>query len=133
MGRKMRRGALNWFHAGCKTQIFTVIHVGGQIDEEPAVELINEVSAWAMGAGPGSARVVEVWDAPWNWLVNGHLISAGAMGAPVLAALKPVADVLVNMMKQRGLTVRHRHGRRSAVVEAELRAMSRGWPVRYIG
>lgn len=112
-------------------ETFTVIHGGAEIDESRSRELLDLVSDWAASAALGVPRVVEVWGPPWKWL-PGCLATAAAAGGSLCVMSLPAADDLVADLKARGVAVRHRQARQSVVDEAELRAVSQGWPVRYI-
>lgn len=114
------------------TQIFTVIHGGAEIDQDRALELLDVVSAWTVAAEPGVTRLVDMWAAPWHRLVVSCVATAAAFGGPVHYMHLPVADDLVARMKARGAAVRHRQARQEVVDDAELWAISHGWPVRYI-
>jgi hypothetical protein len=103
---------------------FTVIHGGGEVDESRAAEILGAASEWA-GA-------VEVWGPVWGRLLAGCLATAAAGGGPLCVTPLPAADDLVAGLKSRGVTVRYRQVRQSAVDDAELRAISQGWPVRYL-
>jgi hypothetical protein len=113
-------------------ETFTVIHGGAEIDEGLARELLEAVSDWAAVAGPGVTRVVEVWGPPWVPLLTGCLATAAAAGGSLLVMSIPAADSLVSGLRARGVAVRFRQARQSVVDGAELRAVSHGWPVRYI-
>jgi hypothetical protein len=113
-------------------ETFTVIHGGAEIDESRSRELLDRVSDWAASAALGVPRVVEVWAPPWKRLLVGCLATAAAAGGPLCVMSLPVADDLVADLKARGVAVRYRQARQSVVDEAELRAVSQGWPVRYI-
>jgi hypothetical protein len=113
-------------------ETFTVIHGGADIDESRSRELLDLVSDWAASAAPGVPRVVEVWGPPWKRLLVGCLATGAAAGGPLCFMPLPVADDLVAELKARGVAVRYRQARPSVVDEAELRAVSQGWPVRYI-
>lgn len=113
-------------------ETFTVIHGGAEIDESRSRELLDLVSDWAASAALGVPRVVEVWGPPWKRLLIGCLATAAAAGGSLCVMSLPVADDLVADLKARGVAVRHRQARQSVVDEAELRAVSQGWPVRYI-
>ncbi|HEX4087127.1 MAG TPA: hypothetical protein VHZ33_00350 [Trebonia sp.] len=110
---------------------FTVIHGGAEIGEGLAADLLDSVSEWAASAAPGAARVVEVWGPPWKRWLAGCLITAAAGGGPFYVMSIPAADDLVAGVKARGVAVRYRQARQSVVDDAELRAISLGWPVRY--
>jgi hypothetical protein len=110
---------------------FTVIHGGAEIDESMAADLLDSVSNWATAAQLGATRVVEVWGPPWKRLLAGCLITAAAGGGPFYVMSIPAADDLVAGVKARGVAVRYRQARQSVVDDAELRATSQGWPVRY--
>jgi hypothetical protein len=113
-------------------ETFTVIHGGAEIDDSRAGDLLSAVSDWAAAAGPGVTRVVEVWGPPWRrLLVNCAAVAAGS-GGPLLIVPLPAADDLVAGLKSRGVAVRYRQVRQSVMNEAELRAISQGWPVRYL-
>ena len=62
----------------------------------------------------------------------GCLATAAVAGGPLCVMALPVADDRVADLKARGVAVRYRQARQSVVDEAELRAVSQGWPVRYI-
>lgn len=113
-------------------ETFTVIHGGAAIDAGLTAELLGAVSDWAAAAGLDVTRVAEVWGPPWKRLLAGCLATAAAGGGPWCVVSLPVADELVADLKARGVAVRYRQARQSAVDEAELRAVSRGWPVRYV-
>jgi hypothetical protein len=113
-------------------ETFTVIHGGAEIDERLAGELLDAVSDWAAAAGLGAARVVEVWGPPWRRLVAGCLATAAAAGGPLSVMSLPAADDLVAGLRALGIAVRFRQARQSVADDAELRAVSQGWPVRYI-
>lgn len=66
-----------------EVETFTVIHGGGEIDDSATHKLLDAVNAWTVAAGLGVTRVVEVWAAPWQQLVNGYLATAAAFGGPV--------------------------------------------------
>jgi hypothetical protein len=110
---------------------FTVIHGGGEVDESRSAEILAAVSDWAT-AELGVTRVVEVWDPPWKRLLAGCLATAAAAGGPLFVVSVPAAEDLVAGLRARGVTVRYRQARQSVVDDAELRAISQGWPVRYI-
>jgi hypothetical protein len=110
---------------------FTVIHGGAEIDENLAADLVDAVSEWAAAAELRVTRVVEVWGPPWKRLLGGCLATAAAAGGPLFVISLPVADDLVAGVKARGVAVRYRQARQSVVDDAELRAISLGWPVRY--
>ncbi len=113
-------------------ETFTVIHAGAEIDESVARELLDAVSDWAAAAGLGVTRVVEVWGPPWARLLAGCLATGAAAGGSLFVMPLPAADDLVTGLKARGVAVRFRQARRSLVDGAELRAVSQGWPVRYL-
>lgn len=113
-------------------ETFTVIHCGAEIDERRSRELLDLVSDWAASATLGAPRVVELWGPPWKRLLLGCLATAAAAGGPLCFMALPVADDLVADLEARGVAVRYRQARQSVVEEAELRAVSQGWPVRYI-
>jgi hypothetical protein len=110
---------------------FTVIHGGGEVDESRAAEILAAASEWA-GAEPGVAGAVEVWGPVWRRLLAGCLATAAAGGGSLYVTPLPAADDLVAGLKSRGVTVRYRQVRQSVADDAELRAISQGWPVRYI-
>lgn len=110
---------------------FTVIHGGAEIDEGLAADLLDAVSDWASTAELGATRLVEVWGPPWKRLLVGCLATAAAAGGPFCAISLPAADDLVARVKAQGVAVRYRQARQSVVDDAELRAISQGWPVRY--
>jgi hypothetical protein len=110
---------------------FTVIHGGAEIGESLAADLLESVSDWAAAAERGVTRVAEVWGPPWQGLLAGCLITAAAGGGPLCIVTLPAADGLVAGVKARGVAVRYRQARQSVVDDAELRAISQGWPVRY--
>jgi hypothetical protein len=110
---------------------FTVIHGGGEIDENLTADLLDAVSAWATAPQSGVPQVVEVWGPPWKRLLAGCLTTAAAGGGPFYVMSVPAADDLVARVKARGVTVRYRRAWQSVVDDAELRAISQGWPVRY--
>lgn len=111
---------------------FTVIHGGAEIDETLAADLLDAVSDWANAAELGVTRVVEVWGPSWKRLLAGCLATAAAAGGPLCVMSLPAADDLVAGLKARGVAVRYRQARQSVVDDAELRAISQGWPVRHI-
>ena len=113
-------------------ETFIVIHGGAEIDESRSRELLDLVSDWAASAALGVPRVVEVWGPPWKRLLLVWLATAVAAGVPLCVTSLPVADDLVADLKAHGVAVRYRQARQSVVDEAELRAVSQGWPVRYI-
>ncbi len=113
-------------------EIFTVIHRGDAFDPARALELVEAVTTWAAAAEPGGSRSVDVWAAPWNRLTSGCLATVIAFGAPFCNLHLPVADDLVAKMSARGVAVRHRRARQSAIDDAELRAISQGWPIDYL-
>ena len=113
-------------------QTFTVIHGGAEIEEGPAGELIAVLSSWAVAAEPGLSRVVEVWGPLWRPLLAACLAAAAGAGGPLCVIAFPAAEDLVAGLRARGVSVRYRQARQSAVDDAELRAVSQGWPVRYI-
>jgi hypothetical protein len=110
---------------------FTVIHGGAEIDESLAADLLQAVSDWVAAAELGVTRVVEVWGPPWRRLLTGCLITAAAGGGPLCVLSLPAADGLVAAVKARGVAVRYRQARQSVVDDAELRAISQSWPIRY--
>ncbi len=113
-------------------ETFTVIHGGAEIDDCLAVELLGAVSDWAAAAEPGVTRVVEVWGPPWRRLLGNCAAIAAGTGGPLCIVSLPAADDLVAGLQARGVTVRYRQARQSVVDDAELRAISQGWPVRYL-
>jgi len=115
-----------------RDETFTVIHGGAEIDQRRADELLNAVGDWAAAGERGTARVVEVWGPPWRQLLAGCLATAAAAGGPLQVMSLPGADDLVAGLKSRGVAVRYRQARQSAVADAELRAISHGWPVSYL-
>jgi hypothetical protein len=114
------------------TQSFTVIHGGGEIDQGLSLELVEAVSAWTAAAEGGVTRLVDVWAAPWNRLAFGCVGTGTAFGGLACTMYLAAADDLVARVKARGVSVRHRQARQSAVDDAEFRALSAGWPLRYI-
>jgi hypothetical protein len=110
---------------------FTLIHGGGEIDDSRAAEILDAASEWA-GAEPDAAGAVEVWGPVWGRLLAGCLATAAAGGGPLCVTPLPAADDLVAGLKALGVPVRYRQVRQSAVADAELRAISQGWPVRYL-
>jgi hypothetical protein len=62
----------------------------------------------------------------------GCLTTAAAAGGPLIVISVAVAEDLVAGLKALGVPVRYRQARQSTVADAELRAISQGWPVRYI-
>jgi hypothetical protein len=125
-------GLLNLSPRTVSAETFTVIHGGAEIDESLADGLLDTVSDWAAAAEVGVTRVVEVWGPPWARLLAGCLATAAAGGGPLCVMSLPVADDLAAGLKARGVPVRYRQARQSAVVDAELRAICQGWPVRHI-
>jgi len=113
-------------------ETFTVVHSGAEIDQRLAGELIDAVSDWATAAGLGVTRVVEVWGPPWRRLLACCLATAAVTGGSPCIPSLPAADGLVAGLQARGLAVRYRQARQSLMNEAELRAISQGWPVRYL-
>ncbi len=113
-------------------ETFTVIHGGGEIETSRAGELLAVIGDWTTAAGLGVTRVAEVWGPPWKRLLGGCLATAAAAGGPLFVISVPAAEDLVAGLKARGVAVRYRQVRQSAVDDAELRAISQGWPVRYI-
>jgi hypothetical protein len=119
-------------HPPALAEKFTVIHGGAEIDESLTADLIDAVSDWAVAAECGVTRVVEVWGPPWKRLLAGCLATAAAAGGPLYVISLPAADDLVARVKAQGVAVRYRQARQSVVDDAELRAISQGWPVRHI-
>jgi hypothetical protein len=113
-------------------ETFTVIHGGAAIDDRLAGELLGAVSDWAAAAEPGVTRVVEVWGPPWRRLLGNCAAIAAGSGAPLVIPPLPAADDLVAGLQARGVAVRYRQAGQSVMNEAELRAISQGWPVRYL-
>ena len=113
-------------------ETFTVIHGGAEIEKSLAGELLAAVLDWTTAAAPGVTRVVEVWGPPWKRLLAGCLTTAAAAGGPLIVISVPVAEDLVAGLKALGVPVRYRQARQSGVADAELRAISQGWPVSYI-
>ncbi len=113
-------------------ETFTVIHGGAEIDDSAAGELLGAVSDWAAAAGLGVTRVVEVWGPPWRRLLGNCAAIAAGSGAPLVIPPLPAAAGLVAGLQARGVAVRYRQARQSVLNEAELRAVSQGWPVRYL-
>jgi hypothetical protein len=113
-------------------ETFTVIHGGAEIEERRAAELFDAVRDWATAAELGVTRVVEVWGPPWRRLLGGFLATAAAAGGPLFILTCPVAEDLVAGWRARGVAVQYRQARQSVVDDAELRAVSQGWPVRYL-
>ena len=125
-------GLLNPSPRTVLAETFTVIHGGAEIDARLAGEILDAVSDWAMAAEAGGAPVVEVWGPLWRRLLAGCLTTAAAGGGPLCIVSLPAADDLVAGLKARGVAVRYRQTRQSVVDDAELRAISQGWPVRYL-
>lgn len=115
-----------------RVEMFTVIHCGARIDEDATRELVDLAGSWSHAAGPGVTRLIEVWASPWSWLLPSCLAMSGSAGGTMWPAPLPVADDLVAGIRATGVTVRHRRARQSLVDQAELWAMSQGWPVRYV-
>ena len=113
-------------------ETFTVIHGGADIDASLVGELFSAVSDWAAAAELGEPRVVEVWGPPWRRLLDNCAAIAAGSGGPVVILPLPAADDLVASLRARGVTVQYRQARQSVTNEAELRAISQGWPVRYL-
>ena len=113
-------------------EAFTVIHGGAEIDERTVGELLDAASAWAAEAGRGVTRVVQVWGPPWRRLTGSCAAIAAGSGGPLCVLPLPTADDVVAGLRARGVAVRYRQARQSAVNDAELRAICRGWPVRYL-
>jgi hypothetical protein len=113
-------------------ETFTVIHGGAEIEEGLVGELLAAVSDWTTAGGLGVTRGVEVWGPPWNRLLAGCLTTAAAAGGPLFVISVPAAEDVVAGLKALGVPVRYRQARQAAVDDAELRAISQGWPVRYI-
>jgi hypothetical protein len=113
-------------------ETFTVIHGGAEIDERMVGELLDAASGWAAAAGLGVTRVVGVWGPPWRRLLANCAAIAAGGGGPLCVLPLPGADDLVAGVKARGVAVQYRQARQSVVDHAELRAISQGWPVRYI-
>lgn len=113
-------------------ETFTVIHGGAEIDVRRAGEVLDAVSDWATAAKAGVTPAVEVWGPLWRRLLAGCLITAAAGGGPLCIVSLPAVDDLVAGLKARGVAVRYRQARQSVVDEAELRAISQGWPVRHL-
>ena len=114
------------------TRTFTVIHAGAEITQEVALELVEEVSVWAFEEDPGLLSPVDVWAAPWSRMSASCVATVVAFGGPLSAAFLPRTDDLVAQIEAIGINVRHRRARPEKVIGAELRAVSLGWPVRYI-
>jgi hypothetical protein len=125
-------GSVRLSPRSARAESFTVIHGGAEIDQRRADELLNAVGDWAAAGERGAVRVVEVWGPPWRQLLAGCLATAAAAGGPLQVMSLPGADDLVAGLKGRGVAVRYRQARQSVVVDAELRAVSRGWPVSYL-
>jgi hypothetical protein len=113
-------------------ETFTVIHGGAEIDDRLAGELLSAASDWAAAAALGVTRVVEVWGPPGPRLLGNCAAIAAGSGGPLVILPLPAADDLVAGLKARGVAVRYRQARPSVLNEAELRAVSQGWPVRYL-
>jgi hypothetical protein len=113
-------------------ETFTVIHGGAEISASLAAEILGEVTDWATAAESGVSPVVEVWGPLWRRLLAGCWATAAAAGGPLYGLALPAADDLVTGLRARGVAVRYRQARQSTVDDAELRAISQGWPVRYI-
>jgi hypothetical protein len=113
-------------------ETFTVIHGGAEIDVRLVGELLDSVRDWATAAEVGVTPAVEVWGPLWRRLLAGCLTTAAAGGGPLWVMSLPAADDLVAGFKAQGVAVRYRQARQSVVDDAELRAISRGWPVRHI-
>jgi hypothetical protein len=113
-------------------ETFTVIHGGAEIDGRLAGDILDAVSDWAPPAESGVTPVVEVWGPLWSRLLAGCWATAAAAGGPLYGLSLPVADDLVAGLRARGVAVRYRQARQSVVDDAELRAISQGWPVRHI-
>jgi hypothetical protein len=113
-------------------ETFTVIHCGAEIDAGRAGELLDAASDWTTAGGSGVPRIVEVWGLPWSRLLAGCLITAAAGGGPLNVMSLPAADGLVADLKARGVIVRFRQARQSVVDDAELRAVSQGWPLHHV-
>ena len=113
-------------------EAFTVIHGGAEIDEHLAGELLEAASDWAAAAERGVTRVVEVWGPPWRRLLGNCAAIAAGGGGPLCVLPLPAADDVIAGLKARGVAVRYRQARQSAVNDAELRAICQGWPVRYL-
>jgi hypothetical protein len=126
------RGLLNRSPRTALAQTFTVIHCGAEIDARLAGEILDAVSDWAAAAKLGVTPVVEVWGPLWSRLLAGCWATAAAAGGPLYGLSLPVADDLIAGLKARGVAVRYRRARQSVVDDAELRAISQGWSVRYV-
>jgi hypothetical protein len=131
-GPRSGRGPGNRPARAVPEETFTVIHGGAEIEKSRAGELLAAVSDWAAAADLGVTRVAEVWGLPWKRLLGGCLATAAAAGGPLLALSVPAAEDLVASLRARGVAVRYRQAWQPAVDDAELRAVSQGWPVRYI-
>jgi hypothetical protein len=125
-------GLLNRSPRTALAETFTVIHGGAEISASLAGEIIGAVSDWVTAAEPGVTPVVEVWGPLWRRLLAGCWATAAAAGGPLYGLSLPAADDLVAGLKARGVAVRYRQVRQSVVDDAELRAISQGWPVRHI-
>jgi hypothetical protein len=125
-------GLVNLSPSTAETETFTVIHYGAEIDESRAGELVEAVSAWAAAAEAGVTRAVEIWGPPWRLLLPGCVATAAAAGGSLSIMSLYGADDLISALKARGVPVRYRQARQSLVVDAELRAVCRGWPLRYM-
>jgi hypothetical protein len=125
-------GLLNLPPRTVEAETFTVIHGGAEIDVRLTGEILDAVSDWATTAEAGVTPAVEVWGPLWRRLLAGCLTTAAAGGGPLCIMSLPAADDLVAGLKARGVAVRYRQARQSVVDDAELRAMSQGWPVRHI-
>jgi hypothetical protein len=125
-------GLLNPSPRTVVAETFTVIHGGGEISASLAGEILGAVSDWASAAESGATPVVDVWGPLWSRLLAGCWATAAAAGGPLYGLSLPVADDLVAGLKARGVAVRYRRARQSVVDDAELRAISQGWPVRHV-
>jgi hypothetical protein len=114
------------------TQTFTVIHSGGEIDRDLALELVESVAAWTATAEPGTTRRVDLWAPAWHRRVVSLMATATAFGAPTCDMHLFAADDLGERMKARGVIVRLRKARQSVLDDAEFRAICQGLRVRYI-
>jgi hypothetical protein len=125
-------GLLNLSPRTVPAETFTVIHGGAEIDVRLAGEILDAISDWATAAESGVTPVVEVWGPLWRRLLAGCWATAAAAGGPLYGLSLPAADDLVAGLKARGVAVRYRQARQSVVDDAELRAISQGWPVRHM-
>ena len=111
---------------------FSVFHRGVPMAEGLTLDLVEQIHAWSATGGSETPRLVEVWSSADARHLRSCLAAAVAIGAPVCVPAFLSADDLVADLRVRGVKVRYRHGRRTALDNAEVRAVSSGHVVRYL-